>query len=525
MAKAIPAKKAAKPKAKQRVTEEAPVRKKKKAATSVEKSAAPRKAKATAAPVKEKVKKAPVKEELEAKATEVDRIHQMLDDQLDGIEKNYSLNSSSVSSNETRLSTGLLTLDLILGKGIVPGWYTVFGPEQSCKSTGATTFMGAALNSNVPITAYFDFEGSFSPDYASNIFKLNGVNDHMDQVFGLRDPKSGGWTVKPRVRYYSEGVAEKFFDYVAKLERILPDKVNINDQWYYVYEDTKENRKIVGNDYDANYLRKTGKLRIPASDSSLQAFIILDSYPAMLPEKQDVDDPGSAMAMQARMFSEQIKRIKGKLRSKRIAIVGVNQLRLRPAVMFGNPEYEPGGEALKFFSDVRLKFSPRALSGVPDAKGKGYIEEEDSASGEGTDEYRYIHVRAQKNKLSAPNLEGWLRVWIKNADGEGMGFDPVWDVWRYLKETRQVEGKRNQMKFTIAGHESKKSMSWNDFKIMVTGKFSEIKAICESAGLKPFRIREFCTKQLASGKGLELYFAAKKAGAKAEDDEAEAGDD
>src|SRR5690606_20896194 len=81
----------------------------------------------------------------------------------------------------------------------------------------------------------------------------------------------------------------------------------------------------------------------------LQALLSLDSYPAMLTEKQDTDDPSAAMAIQARMFSEQLRRVKGRMRSKRIAVLGVNQLRQKPAVMFGSPDYEPGGEALKFF--------------------------------------------------------------------------------------------------------------------------------------------------------------------------------
>lgn len=442
-----------------------------------------------------------------------------LDDQLDGIEKDYSLTSSSVDNSSSRVSTGLLTLDLILARGIVPGWYTIFGPEQSCKSTGATTLVAAALNTSVPVISWWDFEGSSSGDYISSILRVNGIKSDVESIFGIRNSTTQQWEVKPRVRYYSEGVAEKFFDYIAKLERVLPDKVQMNDKWYLVYEDNKINRKITGDDFDKNYWRKTGKLRVEADDDALQALVILDSYPAMLPEKQDVDDPNSSIGMQARMFSDQIKRVKGKLRSKRIAVVGINQLRLKPMVMYGSPEYEPGGEALKFFSDCRLKFSPRALSAIPGAKGKGYIEEEDSATGEGVDNYRYINVRAHKNKLSTPNLEGWLRLWITNSDGEGCGFDPVWDTYYYLTQTGQVTGKRNSMKLNIKGKTSTKSLSWMDFKVLVLGTFKEMKEICEGVGVKTFRIREFCKDQLSNGNGMELYYSTKKAGHAASDDE------
>lgn len=480
------------------------------------------------------------KPEVEEKATRscaLMAFDKALDDQLDGIEKDYSLTSSSVDNASTRLSTGMLALDLILGRGVVPGWYTLFGPEQSCKSTGATTLIAAALETDVPVISWWDYEGSSSGDYIESILKTLGIKSDVEHIFGLRNPATQAWEVKPRVRYYSEGVAEKFFDYIAKLERMLPDKVQMNDKWYLVYPGKVKNAQgkevgnkvglaIVKDDYDKNYFRKTGNYRVEADNDSLQALVVLDSYPAMLPEKQDVDDPNSAIGVQARMFSDQIKRVKGKLRAKRIAVVGVNQLRLKPMVMYGSPEYEPCGETLKFFSDVRLKMSPRALSAVPGgAKGKGYIEEEDSVAGEGVDNYRYINVRAHKNKLSTPNLEGWLRLWITNSDGQGCGFDPVWDTWYYLTQTGQVTGKRNSMKITIKGHESGKSLSWMDFKTLVLGSFKEMKTVCEDARMKPFKIREFCKKQLGTGNGVDMYYAAKKAGHAADADEDGASDE
>ena len=82
-----------------------------------------------------------------------------IDSSLDGIDKDLSLSGSSLNLNEQRMSTGLLGLDLVVGKGMVPGWYTFYGPEQSCKSTGAMLVMSSALTSNVPIKAYFDYEG------------------------------------------------------------------------------------------------------------------------------------------------------------------------------------------------------------------------------------------------------------------------------------------------------------------------------------------------------------------------------
>lgn len=272
-----------------------------------------------------------------------------IDGTLDSIEKDLSMGGGALNLNEQRMSTGLLGLDLVVGKGMVPGWYTVYGPEQSCKSTGAMAIMSSALLSSVPYKAYFDYEGSGEPTYIENMLKTNGIAVSIEDVFGVRDPRSSNWIKKPLIRYQKPQVAERFFDYVYKLEKSLPDKLCVGDDWYYVFDDTKENRKKVGDHFDKNYWRKTKKLRVPAPDGTPQALIVVDSYPAMLPERLDDEDAGAGMAAQARMFSEQIKRIKGRMSSKRIIIVGVNQLRQRPAVMYGSPEYEPCGDALKFY--------------------------------------------------------------------------------------------------------------------------------------------------------------------------------
>ena len=110
------------------------------------------------------------------------------------------------------------------------------------------------------------------------------------------------------------------------------------------------------------------------------------------------------------------------MKSKRVTVVGMNQLRLAPMVKYGSPSYEPGGQALRFNSDVRIQVSSRA-----NPHGKGQIDEEPSYDGEGIDKYRYIHTKAIKNKLGTPYLEGMMRVWTEDSKGKARGFDIVWD--------------------------------------------------------------------------------------------------
>ncbi len=350
---------------------------------------------------------------------------------------------------------------------------------------------------------------SASPDYIENIMRNIGVKSDVKSIFGVRDEKTGKYIVAPRVRYKSEAVAEKFFDTLASLERKLPDKKKIGDQWYYIYEDTKDNRKVVGSHYDMNYWRKTQKLRVPAQDGALQALILVDSYPAMLPETQDVDDPNNAIATQARMFADQLKRVKGRMRGKRIAVIGINQLRKVPMAMYGPTENEPCGEALKLYSDVRLKFTSRSLSGAPEAKGKGQIEEESSVTIEnGMDSYRYIHVRGHKNKLSRPYLEQWLRLWITDGHGNAQGFDPVFDTYQYMKLTGQLTGKRAKMILQLKGNVATKPIDWMDFKTLILGTASDMKSVYARIGMKTVKLRAKCFDQMASGLGIEMFNAA-----------------
>jgi hypothetical protein len=205
-------------------------------------------------------------------------------------------------------------------------------------------------------------------------------------------------------------------------------------------------------------------------------------------------------------------------------------------IVHNSPEYEPCGEALKLYSDVRLKWSANALSSVSKdigekIAGKGQIEEESSIMMKhGTDNYRYIKVRGHKNKLSRPYLECWLRLWITDAKGDAQGFDPVFDTYMYLLSTGQVEGKRAKMRLKFKGNEASRSMSWMDFKRLILGDRSTVKSICQDIGMKPVVLRDKCFAQMAAGTGIELYNnhavvkRASKAERRAEDADSETAD-
>jgi RecA/RadA recombinase len=447
---------------------------------------------------------------------------------LGDLEKTLKVQAITLSS-ENALSTGLLCSDLLLGGGIRPGWYTYAGPEQSAKTTSAITAVGAAIQQKVGLLTLWDAENSTgsSLDYVESIFRTLGVDADTEALFGVR--KDGKYVTKPLVYYRDEGDMETFFGWVSGLLRRLPDKRMEDGRWWYVYEDTRDNKAKYKDVMDRRMSSGNNGVYIPAEDGALQAYILVDSYPSLLPASMDEDEVKGGMAVQAREFSKHIPRVKGKLRAKRVAILGINQLRQKPAVMYGSPDYEPGGEALRFYSDVRIWNKPRALSGVPfNPKGKGVIEEEPSVDGKGIDTYRYIHSKAIKNKLSVPGRETWLRIWISDSQGLAHGFDPVWDTFYAMSLTGQVSGKRSSMTLDIKGMgPAKKNITWAEFKTLILGEKEEVEAICKKIGYKTMNLRKGLFNMSKKGVMEELYLETRNAATnkKATDEDDESDDD
>lgn len=433
---------------------------------------------------------------------------------LEGVERKFNLTGSmSVDAVKTSVvSTGLLQSDLILGGGLHSGrWYTIFGGEGSAKSTHISHLRVAAAEFNVPIVTDMDYEGSSAPEYIEGIMEYYSTLKNITELYGMKDNK-GNWIIPPKVQYYSPNVAEDFFNSAKQLMQRLPNKEYLEERWWYSWEDDKLGKQASKGKHSEVMRKKYGRLLIEAPDGLPQAVFFLDSYPAMYPEKMDDSETGTGMAAVARAMSENVPKILSKLRPKAVTIVGVNQLRLRPAVMFQSPEYEPGGEALKFASSCRIRQAARS---VP--HGKGPIETENSVLfDDASDTYRYIHMKTIKNKTFTPYLEAWQRLWVDDGNGGAHGFDPVYDCYQYLKLTGQASGSMNRLKIPMI---SEKAIKWAEFKSLVICKGAQLKQACEAVGLKTNpRIKDKCFKQLRDGTAHSMFFEARKSTAE-EDDE------
>src|SRR4051812_22385162 len=124
---------------------------------------------------------------------------------------------------------------------------------------------------------------------------------------------------------------------------------------------------------DVNYARKLGvrtdDLLISQPDTGEQALeiadmlvrsggidlLVIDSVAALVPRAEIEGEMGdSHMGLQARLMSQALRKLTGTINRSKTLVVFINQIRMKIGVMFGNPETTTGGNALKFYSSVRL---------------------------------------------------------------------------------------------------------------------------------------------------------------------------
>ncbi len=114
--------------------------------------------------------------------------------------------------------------------------------------------------------------------------------------------------------------------------------------------------------------------------------IVVNSVAALTPKAEIEGEMGDVLpGMQARLMSQALRKLTGSISKSRCLVIFINQIRMKIGVMFGNPETTTGGNALKFYSSVRL-----------DIRRTGQIKERDEVVGNQT------RVKVVKNKVAPP---------------------------------------------------------------------------------------------------------------------------
>jgi recombination protein RecA len=158
---------------------------------------------------------------------------------------------------------------------------------------------------------------------------------------------------------------------------------------------------------DISYARKLGvktdELLVSQPDNGEQALeisevlvrsgavdvLVVDSVAALVPRAEIEGEMGDAhMGLQARLMSQALRKLAAAISKSMTAVIFINQIRMKIGVMFGNPETTTGGNALKFYSTIRL-----------DIRKIGMIKDGDKVMGNRT------KVKVVKNKIAPPFRE------------------------------------------------------------------------------------------------------------------------
>ena len=134
----------------------------------------------------------------------------------------------------------------------------------------------------------------------------------------------------------------------------------------------------------------TGEQALEITDMLVRSgavdIVVIDSVAALTPKAEIEGDMGdSHMGLQARLMSQALRKLTGNIKRSNTLVIFINQIRMKIGVMFGSPETTTGGNALKFYSSVRL-----------DIRRTGAIKQGDEVVGNDT------KVKVVKNKVAPP---------------------------------------------------------------------------------------------------------------------------
>ncbi|WP_439135074.1 recombinase RecA [Pseudomaricurvus sp.] len=212
--------------------------------------------------------------------------------------------------------------------------------------------------------------GSLGLDVALGIGGL--PKGRIVEIYGPESSGKTTLTLQAIAEAQKAGGTCAFIDAEHALDPIYAEKLGVNvDDLIVSQPDTGEQALEV-----ADMLVRSGAIDV----------IVVDSVAALTPKAEIEGEMGDHhVGLQARLMSQALRKITGNIKNANCLCIFINQIRMKIGVMFGNPETTTGGNALKFYSSVRL-----------DIRRIGAVKEGDEVVGSET------RVKVVKNKVAPP---------------------------------------------------------------------------------------------------------------------------
>ncbi|VUD51868.1 Protein RecA [Thalassocella blandensis] len=212
--------------------------------------------------------------------------------------------------------------------------------------------------------------GSLGLDVALGIGGL--PRGRIIEIFGPESSGKTTLTLQVIAEAQKKGGTCAFIDAEHALDPIYAEKLGVNVEELIISQpDTGEQALEV-----ADMLVRSGAIDV----------IVVDSVAALTPKAEIEGEMGDHhVGLQARLMSQALRKITGNIKNANCMAIFINQIRMKIGVMFGNPETTTGGNALKFYSSVRL-----------DIRRIGSVKEGDEVTGSET------RVKVVKNKVAPP---------------------------------------------------------------------------------------------------------------------------
>ena len=288
------------------------------------------------------------------------------------------------------------------------------------------------------------------------------------RIIEIYGPESSGKTtlaLHAIAESQKKGGIAAFIDAEHALDPIYAKNLGVNiDELWVSQPDTGEQALAI-----AENLVRSGAVDI----------IVVDSVAALTPQKEIEGDMGEPqMGLQARLMSQALRKLTAIIGKSKCLLIFINQIRMKIGVMFGNPETTTGGNALKFYSSIRLDV--RRIESI-EAKGA-----EDAVGNR-------VRVKIVKNKVAPP----FRKVEMDIMFGKGIsataslldaavkyGFIDKRGAWFTAGEEKIGQGRENALAFLEQNTDYAKNLEQKLREKMFPGQVIEDKSASKTGDAK-----------------------------------------